>query len=274
MLAALRRLAERRRLVFFAGVPGAGKSLLARQLAQLAHAEGRPVQLLQWDVARPAFETDALLARYPEVGGVTHAVIRKAVGLWTRGAVSGWDARHFGDDCILIGETPLIGNRLIELARKCDDAAEKLLAGEQSRFVVPVPSREVRLAIEDARQRRGAAPGHERERADAMPRVMRELWRQLLRAARELGVPTQNGEGYSPSVYGAVYRSVLRHRHCEILPVDSVLEVGGRSVYDYDFPTHDIVPNAEEAQAHVEEVERRYPDLQTLERETRNWHVV
>ncbi|PWU23936.1 MAG: hypothetical protein C5B48_07755, partial [Candidatus Rokuibacteriota bacterium] len=45
-----------RRLVFFAGLPGTGKSLLVQQLAHVAGAAGRRIHLLQWDVARPVFE--------------------------------------------------------------------------------------------------------------------------------------------------------------------------------------------------------------------------
>jgi len=49
-------LARDARLVFFAGLPGTGKSLLIHQLVHLAYARGRRIHLLQWDVARPVFE--------------------------------------------------------------------------------------------------------------------------------------------------------------------------------------------------------------------------
>ena len=75
----------------FAGLPGTGKSLLVQQLTQLAASAGRRVHLLQWDVARPPFEASAAGRRYPVVDGVTHPVIRKAVGLWARRAVVAWD---------------------------------------------------------------------------------------------------------------------------------------------------------------------------------------
>src|SRR5262249_62354910 len=70
------------RMVFFSGLPGTGKSLLVHQLAHLAAQVGRRVHLLQWDVARPAFEASPAGQRYPLAGGVTHALIRKAAGLW------------------------------------------------------------------------------------------------------------------------------------------------------------------------------------------------
>src|SRR3989449_9742603 len=87
-----RRLAERfrdlagQRMVFFAGLPGTGKSLLVHQLVHLAGAAGRTVHLLQWDVARPVFEASPAGRHYPLADGVTHAVIRRAAGLWVRAA--------------------------------------------------------------------------------------------------------------------------------------------------------------------------------------------
>src|SRR6266481_5104522 len=95
-----RRLAEQvygladRRLVFFAGLPGTGKSLLVHQLVHLATGVGRRVHLLQWDVARPVFEASPAGRRYPLADGVTHAVIRKAAGLWVRHAIARWSERH------------------------------------------------------------------------------------------------------------------------------------------------------------------------------------
>ena len=87
VVSADRALAERirtlaaGRMVFVAGLPGTGKSLLAHQLAHVASDAGRQVHLLQWDVARPVFEASPAGRRYPLADGVTHAVIRRAAGL-------------------------------------------------------------------------------------------------------------------------------------------------------------------------------------------------
>jgi len=99
---------------------------MLQQFALIANEIGRVVHLLQWDVARGAFETPDLLARYPEVNGITHAAIRKAVGLWAREAVWRWERAHGEARHLLIGETPLIGNRLIELAQRREDEVEPL----------------------------------------------------------------------------------------------------------------------------------------------------
>src|SRR6266542_1686672 len=96
--------AREQRCVFFAGLPGVGKSLLIQQTALLATEAGRLVHLLQWDVARGAFETSAILARYPEVDGITHAAIRKAAGFWVRAAVHRWDGTYADPDHLLFVE--------------------------------------------------------------------------------------------------------------------------------------------------------------------------
>src|SRR5215467_10104265 len=140
VLDADRRLAERiralagQRMVFFAGLPGTGKSLLAHQLVHLASTAGRRVHLLQWDVARPVFEAIPAGQRYPLVDGVTHPVIRRAVGLWAREALIEWNSRYHEVEHLLVGETPFVGNRFVELARPMDDRAEALLTEPACRF--------------------------------------------------------------------------------------------------------------------------------------------
>ena len=48
----LNSLAKSRKMIFLAGLPGTGKSLLLQQLAILAHGFGRRPHLLQWDGCR------------------------------------------------------------------------------------------------------------------------------------------------------------------------------------------------------------------------------
>src|SRR5215510_3713158 len=154
LYAHLQRLASAQRCVFFAGLPGTSKSLLSHQLTHLAHALGRTVHMLQWDVARPVFEASAAGQRYPVVHGGTHGVIRKAAGLWARQAVVQWHQRYPEAGHLLIGETPFVGHRFIEFAHPHEDAAEPLLRAVSCCFAVPVPSRAVRDGLEAERQRR------------------------------------------------------------------------------------------------------------------------
>ena len=263
--AQLRGLASRR-LVFFAGLPGTGKSLLVHQLAHLAAGASRAVHLLQWDVARPVFEASPAGQRYPLNDGVTHPVIRKAAGLWVREALAAWDARHAGPDHVLIGETPFVGGRFIEVARPAEDRAEALLTSASCRFVIAVPSRDVRRFVEAERARRAADPRHPREREDAPPRVLRDVWRELARVTGRLG-----DDEYAPVVYRRVYETILRPRHVEIVSLDVILPIGGLSVYDFALDLPNLVPTADEADAFIASVERRYPDRAALDREIDGW---
>ena len=278
-----------RRMIFFAGLAGTGKSLLTHQLTHLAYAAGRTVHLLQWDVARPVFEASDAGARYPLQDGVSHGVIRRALGLWARVAIVEWTARHPGPEHLLIGETPFVGHRFIELARRADDAAEPLLSAPSCRFAIPVPSREVREFLEAERDRRAAHPLHAQEREDAPPRVLRDLWRALADVARTTGLAAPDIGGadgsdqardpatqvpYDPLVYRRVYEALLKHRHTDVVPLDTILPTGAFSVYDFAVARQDLAPTPVEAARFIHEVEARYPDLDALEREIARWWVV
>jgi hypothetical protein len=274
----LERLASAARMVFVAGLPGTGKSLIVHQLAHLAAGAGRVVHLLQWDVVRPVFEASETGRRYPIVDGVTHPMVRQAVGLWSRRAIVEWERRRAGAEHLLIGETPFVGSRLIELARRTDDDAEPILAAASCRFAIPVPSLQVRQFLETERERRASSPLHPREREDAPPHVLRGLWREILDVARALGIPTvahdDTGNAappYDPWVYRRVFEAVLRHRHAEVVALGTVLPTASLSVYDFGVPSTDLVPRADEADAVVREVEARHPDPATLARAVDRW---
>ena len=267
--AQLRGLAAHR-LVFFAGLPGTGKSLLLHQLVHLAVATGRRVHLLQWDVARPVFEASPAGQRYPLVDGVTHPVIRKAAGLWVRQAVVEWSDRHPGPERMLIGETPFVGGRFIELARRIDDRAEALLASPSCRFVLAVPSPEVRRFLESERERRSASPLHPREREDAPPSVLRDLWRELVEVARSLGIDGPDRE-YDPGPYQRVFEGVLRHRNVDVVPLDVILPTGELSVYDFAVDPPAVRPTEAETGAFIALVERRPVAPTALAAEMARW---
>jgi hypothetical protein len=262
LLGALEALARDQRLVFFAGLPGTGKSLLIHQLAHLAHARGRRIHLLQWDVARPVFEASEAGRRYPLDRGVTHGVIRLAVGRWARAAVARWDALHQrASERLLIGETPFIGHRLVELARPAADDAEPVLTAPTTTFVIPVPSRALREHLEAERERRAREPLHPREREDAPPEVLRALWRDLAGA----DVP------YDPTVYQGVYERLLRHRRARALPLQVRLPTQRVSAYDFQVPTTDLVPTAEDVDRAIREVEAAYPQPDNVRRAIEGW---
>ena len=273
---ALTALATDARVVFVAGLPGTGKSLLIHQLALLAHEAGRTVSLLQWDVARPVVEWHPAARAFPARDGVTHGVVRMAVGRWARLAVARWAARSADSAALLIGETPLVGHRLVELARPMPDAAEPVLSDARTRFVIPVPSREVRRHLEAERGRRAARPLHPREREDAPPEVLRDLWRQLARVAEALVVPGADplaAAPYDPALYAAVYRHVLRRRHAAVLLMDVILPAESLSPYDLAVPVEDLRPAAEDVEPLLAAAAREWKDPVALEGALNEWYT-
>jgi hypothetical protein len=268
-------LLEEGRLVFFAGLPGTGKSLLIHQLAHLAHARGRTIHLLQWDTARPVFERSEAGGRYPQVDGVTHGMIRVAAGRWARQAVGGWDQEHPSAEHLLIGETPFVGHRFVELAQPADDTVEPVLRARSTRFVIPVPSREVRRHLEAERDRRAQRPLHEREREDAPPQVLRDLWRQILTVGHELGVPgaAPGPTAYDPQVYQRVYLHILARRYAEVLALDQILPTTSFSAYAFDVPCRDVLPSGDDVRRWIRATEAAFPDPETLRREIERWYV-
>lgn len=274
----LHTLATTQRMVFFAGLPGTGKSLLSHQLAHLAHAAGRTIHLFQWDVVRPVFEACPTGQRYPVVDGVTHGLIRLAVGRWARHALAHWQQRYPAPHHLLIGETPLVGHRLMALARPAPDPAEALLRASTCCFVIPVPSRSVRHYIEQDRQRRALQPLHRREREDAPPHVLRDLWCQLVHVATALGLssapPPTVEPPYDPALYQAVYQALLRQRWTYAIPVNTVLPTTAMSVYDYAVSTYDVVPTHEEAAHFIHALASEYADPDVLQQAMAQWYQV
>jgi hypothetical protein len=232
---------------------------------------------LQWDIARPAIENHAAAGEYPAHRGVTHGVVRVAVGRWARDAVAQWAARAASSRALLIGEAPLVGHRLVELVRPMDDAAEPVLSDPRTRFVVPVPSRELRRHLEAERERRAALPLHPREREDAPPEVLRDLWRQLTGAAAALGLAGALAAGfpapYDPALYAAVYKHVLRRRHVDVLRVDAILPASAMSPYDLGISVDDLRPGADEAERLIDGSGRDWTDPVALGHMLESWYA-
>lgn len=260
--------------VFFAGLPGVGKSLMLQQLTLMAQQAGRTVHLLQWDTARPAFETPEILTKYPEIDGVTHAMIRKAVGMWARQGVAEWDTSHDKPTHMLVGEVPLGGNRLMELVKSLDDDIEVTLKNARTQFVIPVPTKAVRDVIEASREQTIAQPRHEKETKDAPPNVMRALWYDLYRLAGVLGLTDVQAEQvpYSPDVYRGVYQYLLQHRNVQTLEIDEVLKPSG-SAYEMDTVVHELSATPEQVSDIVAYLEREFT-VEQVQADVERWYEV
>ena len=262
-----------KRIVFFTGLSGVGKSLYIQQFSKMAERSGRVVHLLQWDVTREAFQTPAVMQKYPEVDGVTHPMIRKAVGLWTRRGIADWHARYSDDKHILIGELPLIGNRLMEVVQSLDDQVEPLLAGKSVQFFLPVPSKEVRAHILGCRTSSIEDPNHDREAADAPPSVVNLHWQQIRQLAIDLAfIDADCAIDYQPKIYTAAYEYLLQHRNAQTLPVTEVLDTRG-SVYELGAIASEISASADQVESIFKQVESQYTLLQ-VEQMIDNWHQI
>ncbi|MCY3939995.1 MAG: hypothetical protein OXG29_02815 [Gammaproteobacteria bacterium] len=237
------------RMIFFAGLPGVGKSLMLQQTVLIAATLGRKVSLLQWDVARLAFEQPDLIERYPEVGGVTHAGIRLAAGRWVRGAIRQWAETRTSRRNLLVGEIPLVGNRFVEVARPESDPAEALLAASSATFFIPAPTLQLRREVEAARRREMSDPLHSREAANASPTVLEALMLEIRQLAPKLNIPCGKGEGYDPRLYLAVYGWLLQHRHFVPLWITDFLAVED-SPHKLPDGIEDIVPSSTAVRMH------------------------
>ncbi|WP_420628391.1 hypothetical protein [Candidatus Leptofilum sp.] len=269
----VKEIVQSKRMIFVSGIPGVGKSLLIQQMALIASEAGCEVHLLRYNFARQPFETEVNISKYPEIDGVTDPAIRKAVGLWARQAVQNWHEQHPAPNQLLIGELPLIGSRLIELVEPADDAAEPLLTSEQTLFVVPVPSWEVREVIEATRARTIADPQNEQEKLDAPPNVLQSMWQEVNRLARQIDLTKASPQTpYNPYIYGGVFEALLQFRPFKLLLIDQVLRPS-RSVYDLDVLAGTLQPTAEEANAAMAAVESRFSHEELAEL-VQNWHAV
>lgn len=237
--------------------------------AQVASELGRRIHLLRWDVARLAFDRPGILARYPERAGVTHAAIRVAAGEWARGAVQAWHERSAAPEHVLIGETPLVGERFASLARRVEDGVEALLASDATLFLVPVPAPRVRAEIEASRARDMSGPDAGRDRASAPPHLVRSHWDDLVRVARALGLTDRAPASYDPDLYADTYGHLLRHRRVSFVPLEESAPGAAPGVSVVDGV--DLVPTEAEAAAaiaHVERVGARDP-----ERLAKDWYL-
>lgn len=263
--------ATNKRMVFFTGLSGVGKSLYIQQFSKMAELAGRKVHLLQWDVTREAFQNEQSLAAYPEIAGVTHSMIRKAVGVWTRKGIEQWHQKYPESEHILIGELPLVGNRLIEIVQRQEDSAELLLSSEQTHFFLPVPSESVREHIVGCRSQSIDNPTHQREAADAPPSVVNANWLDIRNLAIQLELAKDdNNSDYSAATYAGAYEHLLQHRNYTTLHINEILETKG-SVYEVGEIHSELAANEEDAEAIFDQLKAKY-SLAEIEAMTEHWY--
>lgn len=267
-------MARNCRMVFFTGLPASGKSFFLRALILIAGYAGRRVHLMRWDAGLASFQTDEILARYPDVADGSHPIVRKAAGLWGRQAVARWLDMHPDHADLLVGEVPIVGNRFSELVNVLPDAVEATLASQKTALVYPVPTREMRVKLEALRRDTFANPRHPDEAKDAPPATMELAWRLTCTKSVELGL-VQAAEGettpaYDAALYRRFFDHLLRHRNARALDVDMFYASSG-SPHDIQGDVSEIFATpgeVEEAIAAIEAVMDTDAAAQAVE----NWY--
>jgi hypothetical protein len=236
----------RLRCIVVVGLPGTGKSLLVREIAAAASADGRPSTVIQWDVSRESWDSHpSASAAYPEIDGVTHEGIRTAMGTWVREAVADWHSQHADNDDLLIVEAPHIGGRFSELAHVVDDGAEASLRGPGTLFVLVAPTKGLQLALKNQRSY---------ESNNASPDLLDELTNSLRGPAQELGIASISSTGYDPQLYAELMQHVLRHRNVLLVRPDQLMKVNG-SVYSLGDQSSRLWATEEQVQRSLDVVE-------------------
>jgi hypothetical protein len=244
------------RCIVVVGLPGTGKSLLVREIAAAACADGRPSTVIQWDVSRESWDNHpSAAATYPEINGVTHEGIRTAMGTWVREAVADWDSQHADGDDLLIVEAPHIGGRFSELAHVVDDAAEPSLRGPGTLFVLVAPTKDLQLTLKSQRAADMESHGEgSYESNNASPDLLDELTNSLRGPAQELGIVSTSSTGYDPVLYANLMQQVLRHRNVLLVRPDQLMNVTG-SVYSLGEQSSRLWATEEQVQRSLDVVE-------------------
>ncbi len=219
-------LAASTQIVVFSGLPGVGKSLYIREFQLIAKSQEKVVDVIQWDVARKAFETEYIQSHFPMGKGTVHNGLKLIAGSWLMDEIDLWLEQHRDTDRILLIEAPLVGHRFIELVKKdVHPDLEAVLASPATKIIMPIPTAEVRSKIEAERIRQ--VDENAKVWSGAKPSVMLMLWKMTCGIANEFGkdIDMSGQPPYSAKVYEYVFSNILKHRNFVPLIIDEVYEV-------------------------------------------------
>lgn len=222
----LEALVNECRIVIFSGLPGVGKSLYINAFQELAKLKEKKLSVIQWDVARKAFETEYILEHFPMGDGTVHNGLKLMAGKWLMDEVQLWVETHSEDEEILLIEAPLVGHRFIELVKEqTDQILEHFLGHDGVQVVMPIPSKSVRVKIEEERNRQVKEDA--KVWSGAKPSVMLMLWKMTCGIANEFGkdINMEGQPDYDPEIYEYVFSEILKHRNFVPLFIDEVFNV-------------------------------------------------
>jgi len=260
------------KIVIFSGLPGVGKSLYVNAFQALAKKEGKKLTLIQWDVARKAFETEDILSRFPMGDGTVHNGLKLIAGKWLMDEVEMWIDIHAEDSELLLIEAPLVGHRFIELVQQnASEELEQYLSSDEVQVVMPIPTNEVRSIIEEARAKQ--VKEEAKVWSGAKPSVMLMLWKMTCGIAVEFGkeIDMDGQPPYDPEIYSFVFSEILKHRHFVPLIIDEVFslpEMDESMLHDNE----SLKADPETAAFYAELVNTFYSE-QEIEEIVSNWYL-
>jgi len=270
---ALEQMAKTARVVALSGLPGVGKSLYARQFKIIAQVLGKNLTVIQWDIARKAFETSEIFARFPMGEGVVHNGVKLSVGRWLMDTLKEWLAKHHEEKDLLLIEAPLVGHRFVELAQvQADEELEAFLKSEAFQFIMPIPSKQVRAKIEA--DRRAQIAEDAKTWTGAKPSVLLQLWKMICGIANEFGknILLEQQPPYDPEVYEFVFSKILKHRHFVPLHIDEIFSVSvtdEKELHNLD----SLKADADTANRYAQEVADQYPDHKDIDAIVKRWYL-
>ncbi len=261
-------------MVFFTGLPASGKSFLLRQQISISVSLGRRVHIIRWDTGLASFQTDDILASYPDVSDGTHPLVRKAAGLWGRRALARWLAANADPNDMIVGEVPIIGNRFSEFIQTQTDQVEPVLASEETTFIYPVPTKNLRANLEAIRRSTFANPRHPDEARDAPPSTMELAWRLTCAKAAELGLISE-ADGHSPyeeMIYVRFFEHLLQHRNAIRIGVDTIFS-DAASAHEIEANIPELRASPDDVRCAIAEIEDAFT-FEEAARDVENWYRV
>ncbi len=269
----LTKAAKTAKVVVFSGLPGVGKSLYINQFQLIAQNIGKKVTVIQWDIARKSFESGKAAENFPMGDGVVHNGVKLSVGAWLMDTLKNWLDQHQTSDDLLLIEAPLVGHRLIELAKiQADDGMETFLKSEKVQFITPIPSTKVRSKIEEDRKAQVAEDA--KVWTGAKPSVMLMLWKMICGIANEFGknIPMEGQPPYDPDIYEFVFRKILQHRQFIPLHIDEIYPISIGNEADLH-NMGSLAADEETANQYAENILQQYPDLSAIDKIVDGWYL-
>lgn len=269
----LKQAATTAKSVVFSGLSGVGKSLYINEFQRIALANGRKVTVIQWDIARKAFETPEIAQHFPMGDGVVHNGLKLAVGKWLLSTINNWLITNTQKEDLLLIEAPLVGHRFIEIAKIQENRIlEQFFKSKAFQVIVPIPSKKVRAKIEGDR----AAQISEDARVwtGAKPSVMLMLWKMICGIANQFGrnIPMDSQPPYNPEVYEFVFSKILQHRYFIPLHIDEVFNVEVKDEKELH-NTGSLAADAVNANQFAKLVLEEYPINEMIDEVVNSWYL-